>query len=533
MKHNRAGWLLTGACIAMVSTILGAAEPLDQLAERERAVSRQMRELEATFLRLADLLAATDPRRAATLRAAFEQARESEVTNRLDAIVDLLEAGQLLKAGTGQETALERLRQLLAMLEAGESRRTVTDSKEEVKQFLSRINALIARQRGLEGTTESGGDPDAIATEQTELAAETDTLATDVERFRDETNAALGLPQLGQPQPPQPDAEGRDDQPPAEGTPSGTPSGRDGQPQSGSPDGTKQDEPAPEATNEPQGDDEAARADRTSRRLAAAESRMQQARDRLEQAQRAEAQEEQDQALAELEAARAELEEILRQLREEEIERLLVKLETRVREMLRAERAVLRGIDQLTTNEAGANERERDLESARLGREQDAITAAATRALTLVRDDGSAVAIPEALEQIRGDSLTAAGRLKQADMSGLTRATVEDLVLGLEELLAALEQAERKQQERQQGNPAGGRPAEPGEQPLVDTIAELKMLRTLQTRVNRRTTRFSQLLDEGNEYAGEPELVEALGRLASRQERIERAAHDIVSGRTE
>ena len=59
------------------------------------------------------------------------------------------------------------------------------------------------------------------------------------------------------------------------------------------------------------------------------------------------------------------------------------------------------------------------------------------------------------------------------------------------------------------------------------------MLRTLQTRVNRRTARFSQLLDEGDEYAAESELVEALGRLASRQERIERAAHDIASGRTE
>ena len=68
MKHNRARWLLTGVCLVMAGTILGAAEPLEQLAERERAVSRQMRELEATFLRLADLLATTDPRRAATLR---------------------------------------------------------------------------------------------------------------------------------------------------------------------------------------------------------------------------------------------------------------------------------------------------------------------------------------------------------------------------------------------------------------------------------------------------------------------------------
>ena len=59
------------------------------------------------------------------------------------------------------------------------------------------------------------------------------------------------------------------------------------------------------------------------------------------------------------------------------------------------------------------------------------------------------------------------------------------------------------------------------------------MLRSLQLRVNNRTQRFSQLLDEGTERATEPELIEALGRLAERQRSIERAARDIVTGRTE
>ena len=67
----------------------------------------------------------------------------------------------------------------------------------------------------------------------------------------------------------------------------------------------------------------------------------------------------------------------------------------------------------------------------------------------------------------------------------------------------------------------------------MDKIAELKMLRILQTRVNGRTSRFSELLNEGTEQASETELIEALGRLALRQERVERAAHDIAAGRTE
>ena len=556
--------------LAATAARAGAAEPVTEpvtgLADRERLVSRQMRELEATFLRLADLLAASDPRRAATLRSAFEQARETELTTRLDTVVELLEQGQLLKASAGQETALDRLRRLLALLEAGDSQRTVADSKKQVKEFLSRINQLIARQKGLEGTTEAGGDANAIAGEQEKVATDTRKLADDVEAFRHEAAEAEGLaeqkseagenakaaggesaegdPQKGQPgEGPATDkpADGEAGEPSESGK--GEPSAAESQPGEPSNSGSKNEAGEPGqpgqqsagqgSEQEPQGDDEASRAARTSRRLAEAESRMEQAQERLDQARRSDARDEQEKALAELEAARAELEEILRQLREEEIERLLVRLEARVRTMLRAERAVLRGLDQLADEKQALKPRERDLESARLGREQQAITADATRALTLVRDDGSAVAIPEALEQIREDSLQAANRLKQGNTQGLTKGIVEDLVLSLEELLAALERAEREQQERQQQSQAGGRPAEPGEQPLVDKLAELKMIRTLQLRVNRRTSRFSQLLTDESEKAGEPELVEALGRLADRQERVERAAHDIVTGRTE
>ena len=151
----------------------------------------------------------------------------------------------------------------------------------------------------------------------------------------------------------------------------------------------------------------------------------------------------------------------------------------------------------------------------------------------LVRDDGSAVAIPEALEQMRDDSTQATTRLARADVGGTTRGILQDIVANLEEMIGALEKAQREQQSRQQQGQPGGRPAEPGEQPLVDKLSELKMIRALQMRVNTRTKRFSQLLTDGVEQAEEPELIEALTRLSERQHKIERAARDIVTGRTE
>jgi hypothetical protein len=292
------------------------------------------------------------------------------------------------------------------------------------------------------------------------------------------------------------------------------------------------DKQAGEPEEQPDGDDEASRARRTKKRLEAAEERMQKAREQLEQAKRRDARADQEKAIEELETARAELEEILRQMREKEVERLLVQLEARLRSMLRAEKAVLAATEKLAS-QTEALPREGQLEAARLSREQGAISNDAARALVLVRDDGSAVAIPEALEQMRDDSTQATTRLARADVGGTTRGILQDIVANLEEMIGALEKAQREQQSRQQQGQPGGRPAEPGEQPLVDKLSELKMIRALQMRVNTRTKRFSQLLTDGVEQAEEPELIEALTRLSERQHKIERAARDIVTGRTE
>ncbi|MCX7414799.1 MAG: hypothetical protein NTW36_15340 [Planctomycetia bacterium] len=543
-------------------TAAATADPTDTLAAREQQLLAQFNDLEKTFLRLADLLAASDPRRSAVLRGVFEQARDQEVGSRLDLIVQLLEKDQLLKAGAGQATAIEKLRELLDLLESGDSDRRLTNTKEEVKQFLARLSKAISRQRDIEGSTESGTDADKLADRQETLAEETQALARDIGGFAKRMDAR---DTDSAPKKPTDETEGQggDQKPAGKEEPEGNDDAGDkqsgdkqagdkqagdkqagdkqagdkqaGDKQAGDKQsGDKQsgDKQAGEPEEQPDGDDEASRARRTKKRLEAAEERMQRAREQLEQAKRRDARADQEKAIEELETARAELEEILRQMREKEVERLLVQLEARLRSMLRAEKAVLAATEKLAS-QTEALPREGQLEAARLSREQGAISNDAARALVLVRDDGSAVAIPEALEQMRDDSTQATTRLARADVGGTTRGILQDIVANLEEMIGALEKAQREQQSRQQQGQPGGRPAEPGEQPLVDKLSELKMIRALQMRVNTRTKRFSQLLTDGVEQAEEPELIEALTRLSERQHKIERAARDIVTGRTE
>ena len=115
------------------------------------------------------------------------------------------------------------------------------------------------------------------------------------------------------------------------------------------------------------------------------------------------------------------------------------------------------------------------------------------------------------------------------DPAGLTAAQVEeDIIAELEEMIAALEKAQ-KEMEQQQGEPPP--PGEPQDQPLIDALAELRMIRSLQMRVNKRTERYSKLID--GEQADDADLLEALGQLAEREAKIFRATKDIAQGKNQ
>ena len=72
------------------------------------------------------------------------------------------------------------------------------------------------------------------------------------------------------------------------------------------------------------------------------------------------------------------------------------------------------------------------------------------------------------------------------------------------------------------------------EQPLVDMLQELRMIRSLQLRINKRTERFSRLLDDAEDNVGQAEdvdLIDALQKLADRQDQLQRITREIVNGK--
>jgi hypothetical protein len=222
---------------------------------------------------------------------------------------------------------------------------------------------------------------------------------------------------------------------------------------------------------------------------------------------------------------------VLRQLREEEMERTLTQLAARFRKMLAAQIKVYDGTMRLDRVPATDRDHNDEIEAGKLSREESLIAREADRAFLLLREEGSSVAFPETVSLMRDDMHQVTRRLTDLKVGEITQSLEQDIIESLEEMIAALEMA-MKDLEKKRTPPGQSPPAsQPTEPPLVDQLAELKMIRALQMRINRRTERFGKLV-EGEEVEV-PELLEALAKLADRQQRVYQATYDLGRGRND
>ncbi len=319
-----------------------------------------------------------------------------------------------------------------------------------------------------------------------------------------------GKPQSGKPKPGKPQPGQPQDQPP--------------------PDGQQPDDQKPD-NQKPGGDDQ--KPDKTAGRdeIEKAKKEMDRAIEELKQKRNAKASDNQDQALADLLKAKEKLEEILRQLREEERAMVLAALEARFRDMLLRQEAVNNGtigIHAVPLDKRSDRHRNRSVE---LARNEDEISLLAAKALTLLREEGSSVAFPEAVEQIRDDMLTVARRLERADVGEITQNIEQDIVESLREILEALQKELEKLKDKKDQPPQQQQQQQQQPPPLVNKLAELKMLRSLQYRVNRRTKQMGRLVD--GEQALDVDVVSQLKQLSDRQAKVQRATHDLATGKNE
>jgi hypothetical protein len=168
-------------------------------------------------------------------------------------------------------------------------------------------------------------------------------------------------------------------------------------------------------------------------------------------------------------------------------------------------------------------------ESLRLSDQEKDIVMEANKAIEMLEAEGSAVAFPEVFQQVREDMKHVQRRLEVTDVGPVTQTIERDIIDTLKEMIEALKKARQElDKNSSKSNNSGGPPPD---QKLLDQIAELKMIRSLQLRVNARTQVYGRQYEarEGEQTA-DPNIRRELNNLAERQERIFDITNRIAKG---
>jgi len=211
----------------------------------------------------------------------------------------------------------------------------------------------------------------------------------------------------------------------------------------------------------------------------------------------------------------------------------LAMLEGRFRKMLEMQLRVYESTKRLDARSSAQPDVDIQVDSGRLAYDERKIVVEADKALTLLLEEGSSIAFPETVEQVRDDMEQVSQRLDRAEVSTITQNIEEDIIAALEEIIEALQKAQQDMDDKKQP-PMPPMDSPPQDKPLVDKIAELKMIRSLQLRINNRTKRYSRLLDDVNDPTGQAkdgDLQEALGKLGEKQDHLQQITRDIVLGK--
>lgn len=253
---------------------------------------------------------------------------------------------------------------------------------------------------------------------------------------------------------------------------------------------------------------------------------------KIDEEKRADAGKSQDKAIEKLEEAIKKLEERLKQLREEEIKKLLANVEARCQKMLAMQIEVYentKGIDASRIKNGGEMTNVERQKSGQQSDKEGEIVADAERCLKLLESEGSAVAFAKVLEEVKQDMIAIQRRLNSSVVDKDTQSIEENVIAMLKEMVEALKKQQQQMQQQQQQQQSGQQ--KPQNQKLINLIAELKLIRSLQSQVNMRTKMYGD--KEKAEQSKDQNVQLELRQLSARQQKLQEMIEKIASGENE
>jgi hypothetical protein len=502
--------------------------PAQDLTKKQRSIAERYSQLEQVLFRISEVTAQTDPKRAALLKKVLLISKDKLLSVQMDNLVRLLENRRFTDSLSGQESVEKELQELLRILE-NENRIQQRDAeKDKIKQFLRDLEEIIHQEKSLEAkTTQREGERlTPLEKEQQEIRLRSQTLR---EQMKEQETSAT--PQKDSQNNPQENSLNDPQSNPEEKTdnkPENTNENKENK-ESQSKDNQNKDEKEQNTNDSPQ-----------QKAMRNALDRMKEAEQKLKKSEKSGAVEEQEEAVAQLQRVKAELEKILRQIREEELMQTLEKLESRFQRMLKIVQGIRRKTETLSDDlkrTDDSNRRQVEIQASQLSGEQQEVIGDADAALVLLREDGTAQAMTESLLQARFDMSEVQQRLKSVKLDTATMETEDSIIAAIQEMLdavkEAIKEAEKRKQEPQE--PQNGEGGQEDKEPLIKLLSELKMIRSMQQRVNDRTGRYDLFLEELKKEpnADFESLRQKVVELTRQQNRVSRILHDIKVGKTQ
>jgi hypothetical protein len=504
-----------------------------------------------------------DQQRAAALQKAIDLANQEQIENKFQRLLAEvagnkdLTTDELLKAAGQNDELIKVLREMLNIL--------LTDSEllrkqEEIKMLSELIKQveLIIKAEKIEQTKMDGNrvPSEQIAKTQKGITSNTESVARAIgskpddkknDAKKDDGKKDDPKKNDGKKDDPKKDDPKKDDAKSGDGKSgdgkSGDPKKGDGKgdakgdskgdPQKG-PD-TKPGDPKPgdakqgnqQDQNQPMPQSEQAR-----KRIQEAIEAQKKVEDELKKNQREPASKNTDDAIAKLEELKKELEKRLRQLREEELERLLANLQARCERMLAMQIEVQSGTKRVYSVVSSLEDkkptRAEEQQSQQLSTREGEIVKEANRTLQLLSAEGSAVAFAMSLENVRDDMTIVEKRLDKYDVGEITQNTEQYIIDALKEMIEALK---KKQQEMKENKNKPQPPGQPPPQRLLDLLAELKLIRSQQMQLNKRTIDYAATYK--GEQTDDPLVAKELELLSKRQVKLEDMLKKIATGKNQ
>jgi len=158
-----------------------ALNPPEKLDVEQQRIAEKYKHLEEVLLRMAELNAATDPRRAALLKKAVKQSKERLINVRFERLVELLGKDQLSRALENQADLGKDLSAILELLLSENRAKRIENEKARIREYLKRLSKIIRQEKDIQGRTAGDDDPKHLAGEQKKIAEKTGGLAKDIQ----------------------------------------------------------------------------------------------------------------------------------------------------------------------------------------------------------------------------------------------------------------------------------------------------------------------------------------------------------------